>query len=213
MDVRTQPLIAQQGNIRVEPFAQPASTQLPPSMARTLGKSGAGGSGQEELQSNFDPNSIKIDEPFEFTPEEVAHLQQAAASGDKESFDLLNALKIPLGVAAGAAALYGGTRGALSLVDAYGKMKGMEMVPSGRTGGNTKSSVPPEPQRLLTNERGQQLLPAPQGKITDTTGTRFQQGTDVQSPKMIPDMNKTGREVDAAYAQRDVQDAAENEQG
>jgi hypothetical protein len=174
MDVRTQPLIAQQGNIRVEPFAPATSTPLPPSMARTLGKSGAGGSGQEELQPNFDPNAIKIDEPFEFTPEEVAHLQQAAASGDKESFDLLNALKIPLGVAAGAAALYGGTRGALSLVDAYGKMKGMEMMPSGRTGGN---HVPPEPMKLLPN---------PIKQITDQTAGRMNQPAP-QEQLQLPD--------------------------
>lgn len=196
MDVRTQPLIAQQGNIRVDPFAQAPVTQLPPSMARTLG--GVGGSGQDASADQIDPS--KIDPSmFEINAEELGHLQDAAANGDKESWDLLNALKLPLGVAAGATALYGAARGGASLIDAVGKAKGLEMVPSGRTGG---VHAAPEPQKLLPN---------PTKAITDQTGSRFNQ-SGPEALKQLSDhrtiYEKTGGKLPTGVAAGDALRAA-----
>lgn len=171
MDVRAQPLIAQQGNIRVEPFATPPvpSVKLPPSVERTLGHGGLGGGVPTDqvdlgIDRSEDPASALkgLDDNGDgvFDEHDVAHLQQAAASGDKESVDLLKALGIPLLAAAGG---YAALRGGLSLVDVVGKAKGMEMVNSGRTGGVHAPQAPPV------------ILPNPVKAITDQTGSRFEQ--------------------------------------
>lgn len=204
MDVRTQPLIAQDGNIRVDPYASSnPQVQLPPSVQRTLGH----GSGQAAEMpaggfdaSQVDPSQYNITaDQYELTPEELAHIQAAASKGDKESWDILNALKLPLGVAAGAAALYGATRGGLSLVDAVGKAKGMEMVPSGRTGG---VHAPPSPPKLLPN---------PIKAITDQTGTRMQQPaprTPIRITDQRPIYEKTGGKLPTGAAAGDALRAA-----
>lgn len=200
VDVIAKPLVAQGGVIRADPYPQSSApiAELPPSMQRTL-EAHAANPGMASL-----PEGGVHDE---LTSEELGHIQEAAAQGDKESWDLLNALKLPLGVAAGAAALYGATRGGLKLVDVLSKNNSGVMDASRVRDPNNKAPLPPEAQRALEGRNGQKFLPAPQGKITDTTGTRFNNGTSIEQPKLIPDLNRTGRETDAAYAQRDAEQA------
>lgn len=169
-----QPLIGD-GGIRSVPFAQPtvdpALASLPPSVARSAGVgSGAGGPPSPPADPDTNGNG-------QLDPDEITHLQQAAATGDKESFDLLNALKLPLGVAAGAAALYGATRGGLALTDAVAKRKGMSMYGDQvRTPGT--NMAPPDPMLSLPS-KAPLALPAPDD-------ARFNQPAPVE-PLALPD--------------------------
>lgn len=172
VDVRTQPLIAEKNAIRVDPYPQPSSdplSTLPPSVAKSAGAS---------ARTPSAADNPDVDGDGQLSQEEIGHLQQAAATGDKEAFDLLNALQLPLGIAAGAAGLYGAVRGGLALTDAVAKSKGMEMVPSGkRKDGKTTF----DPARDGMNK----VLPQTP-LLTDQTGGRFNQPAP-QEPLQLPD--------------------------
>jgi len=180
-DVHTQPLIAEQGAIRVDPYSKqsssdPSLASLPPSMARTVG---AGSGDPNSPAANPDANGDGT-----LDAEELGHLQDAAANGDKESWDLLNALKLPLGIAAGAAALYGAARGGLALTDAVMKSRGSGIM--GTTHNGPPTVDPSERIAGLLPGKGQDKLPAPAATpaITDTTGSRFNQAGPPSRPAL-----------------------------
>lgn len=203
-DVQGKPLIAQKGAVRVEPYAQPdpSLASLPASVQRSVGGGASGGSPSSNPDTNGDG---------ELSAEELGHLQDAAANGDKESWDLLNALKLPLGVAAGAAALYGVGRGALSLVDSVAK-SGPGMMDASRRagpGGATmpvQKALPAPPQKLLPSP-----AQTPQAQVTDTTGSRFNQAGPTSQPQ-LPDQRtiyeKTGGKLPTGSAAGDALRAA-----
>lgn len=205
-DLRTQPLTAERGAYRVEPYARPSSdpslATLPKSVARSAGV------GSNETPG-FDSATASIDVPkdadFELTPEEVGHLQNSAANGDKESWDLLNALKLPLGIAAGAAALYGTARGGTALLDAHMRANGQA-----RFGDQSRNSVgaKAEPQRLLPapNKMGvpqpvqtgpdlstPQAFPTDQRSIYEKTGGKLPTG--VKAGEMLREAAKAVRRM------------------
>src|SRR4051812_14983113 len=117
-DPKTTPLTAERGAYRVDPYAKPSSDPSLSSLPKSVARSAGVGSGDPSV-SGFEGTNFLDD--GEISADELGHLQTAAANGDKESWDLLNALKLPLGIAAGAAALYGTARAGASLVDAYSK--------------------------------------------------------------------------------------------
>lgn len=159
-DVRTQPLMAEQGAIRVDPYSQPSS--LPPSVERSAGLTQQSGAQGSSPAANPDVN-----QDGELDAEELGHLQDAAANGDKESWDMLNALKLPLGVAAGAAALYGAARGGLALTDAVMKSRGASVMGGSQVGqhtvdpSNRVAGLLTGPSNRVAPPPTQQLLPAP----------------------------------------------------
>lgn len=157
-DLKTQPLTAERGAYRVEPYAQPSSdpslASLPKSVARSAGV-GSGTPGDPSFTG-----AEGIDNEGDITPEDLGHLQNAAANGDKESWDILNALKLPLGIAAGAAALFGTAAAGTHLVNSVANSKGINMVPNGRNApGVTTYDPVRDGMNHFTPKQG--LLPAP----------------------------------------------------
>jgi hypothetical protein len=221
-DLQSKPLVAEGGQYRLEPYAQPSDPSLaglPKSVAKSATAS-------KDRYGNYDIQ-VPNEKDFELTPEEVGHLQNAAANGDGESLNFLKMLGLPLGAAAaiGSGVLLRNAlknRGQTTNYPGYGDVD---------VNGNPKfvnaNDLPPSPyeihpgdnivspaeslpagQQALPAPPQQKLLPAPQGKITDTTRSRFNQPGPPQQ-QLLPDANRIPREVDAAYAQKAAQDAAE----
>lgn len=228
-DFQSIPIISDKNALRVDPFANQASS------VQSVGPS-VPGSRINSANPYAGPSSPAADAVADgdITPDETTHLQEAAASGDKEAFDLLDALGLPLGIAAGMAAVYGAYKGGQALRNSRMAAQGSDTLPDGTSkfvNGNDIPRTPGEyypgdmtnivpvgePSPYITPEMMRQpqqqvgmeqrlALPAPNRQITDQRGSRFNQAAPVER-KAIPDLNKKGREVDAAYNQKATQDA------
>lgn len=236
-DFRAVPIISDQQALRVNPLASQASS-APVAKAAPAGV-GASGVQQFSPQSGTSPD---INGDGELDEDEVAALQTAAEQGDGEALDFLKQLGLPLlGGAAALAGGYGAVRGGLALTDALSRNRGggaglfgdqartagpvdsVNMRPQEQDpfirqapkvlGADPAQGLLPAPQAAV-GQVPQQRLPAPNRAITDQSGTRFNQGVDParQEQKLLPDLNKINREVEAAYAQKAAQDAARAEE-
>ena len=94
-EFRSTPLIAEKNNIRIDPFAQPSPSSLPPSVQASMGSTPEGGPSPQAVQAADTNEDGQLDE------QEVAELKAASDAGDIEATDLLKGLGLIGGAVGG----------------------------------------------------------------------------------------------------------------